>query len=76
MPNLYKAVLKKEGFADTNCERLANAMDVLHTAIAKMDSKNFQILKEKTLARRLLDFAIIEELYQFALDETLEAKYE
>lgn len=71
----YQEALKKEGFANTNCPRLAKAIDELHSAIAKMDSKNFQLLKEKTLAQRLLDFAKCEELYQFALDETLEPQY-
>ena len=68
MSNLYKAVLKKEGFTDINCERLAEALDQLHSAIAKMDNKNFQILKGKTFAQRLLDFATSEELYQFDLN--------
>ena len=62
-------ILKKEGFTNTNCERLAEAMDIFHSAITKMDSKNFQLLTEKTLAQRLLDFAKIEELYQFALKD-------
>lgn len=66
--NLYKEMLDKEGFAKTNVCRLASAFDLLHSAIAKLDKDQLDLLMSKSLQERLKDFATIEQLYVFHFD--------
>ena len=61
--NLYKQKLIDEGFAKNNAERLASAINTLHSAICKMDKHSYnEVFSLKSLRQRLVDFATIEEL--------------
>lgn len=66
--SLYKKVLIDEGIKETNATRLLNAIDVLHSAISKLDYEQFRLFKVQTLNARLKSFCIIEELAKFDLD--------
>ncbi len=67
--NLYKKQLIKEGFSETNADRITNAIDVLHSAIVKMDQKQLQLLVDGvSIAVRLEEFAKIEELCSVRID--------
>ena len=66
---LYEKVLLKEGLVETNATRLANAIDVLHSAISKLDYEQIKIFKQFTLNVRLKSFCIIEQLAKFDLDK-------
>lgn len=67
--NLYKEELIEEGFTEGNAKRLANALDVLHSAVSKMDRVQLKLLcKGESMAHRLSSFAKTEELYIFDID--------
>lgn len=58
----YEKELIKEGIAETRTYELTVALDMLHTAISKLDGKNKTIFFSKGMLERLNDFAEIEQL--------------
>ena len=67
--NLYKEMLIKEGFTEGNAERLSNAIDILHSAISKMDKEQLNLfVRSSNISTKLEEFAKIEELYIFRID--------
>ena len=60
--SLYEDSLEKEGIATTRSYSLASAMNLLHSAIARLDNRNKEIWLSKTLDERMRDFATVEQL--------------
>ncbi len=60
--SLYEKKLEEEGIASTRTFSLTSAMNILHSAIARLDNENKEIWLSKSLDERMRNFAIVEQL--------------
>ena len=63
---LFKETLEKSGIADTRTQKLAEALNLLHSAISQCDLGNRRIFADKFpyAVRSAIEYAKIEELNQ------------
>lgn len=66
--NLYRKQLEMEGFTSGNAARVAKAIDVLHTAISKMDRDQLRLFCKTKIESRLKQFAALERLIVFNME--------
>ena len=64
----YRNTLREEGLADTRVYSLADAIEMLHAAMCKLDNGNLALFRSKTIEQRLQEYAQTEQLRDVTKD--------